>query len=186
MTKSRLYTRTGDDGTTSLVGGKRMAKTAPRLEAYGTLDELNSWIGLLAAENAESPLLAPLLTSINNKMFNIGSYLATDPESEYAPMTANPIANADIDAIEEAIDRIDAELPPLTSFVLPGGTVAAAHAHIARSVCRRCERRVLAVEPNVDPAVLVYINRLSDLLFAIARFLVIKSGADEIFWSKDC
>lgn len=191
MEKSKLYTRTGDDGTTSLVGGSRVAKNSPRLEAYGTIDELNSWIGLVATFATDTPgpenaSLASLMNFISAKLFDIGACLATDPAGPYASMTANPVTTADIVRLEEAIDRLDSSLPRLNSFVLPGGTAEAAQTHIARSVCRRAERRVLAIEPAADPAILRFLNRLSDLLFAAARFFVINAGKDEIFWSKDC
>lgn len=190
MEKSKLYTRTGDDGSTSLVGGARISKCAPRLESYGTIDELNSWIGLVAADFEKfeaSRRYLELATFISVKLFDIGSYLATDPQGQYADFTANPVGQADIERLEQAIDTIDSQLPKLSSFVLPGGTTEAAHAHIARTVCRRCERRILSIEdPTIDTRVLRFINRLSDLLFAIARFFVIISGHNEIFWSKNC
>lgn len=193
MKKSNLYTRTGDNGSTSLVGGARARKDSARLEAYGTIDELNSWIGAVAATPtaaaAPAELTIPaLFRFIGAKIFDIGGYLATDPDSQFAAMTANAVSADDIARLENAIDQVDSRLPALNSFVLPGGTPDAATAHIARTVCRRAERRVitLASEAEVDPAVVRFLNRLSDLLFAIARFFVIFSGTNEIFWSKDC
>ncbi len=190
MKKSPLYTRTGDDGTTSLVGGTRIAKSSPRLDAYGTVDELNSWIGLVAATSSELPVVNPdsFWTAIQSRLFDVGSYLATDPSGDFASMTANPISDKDIHIIEEAIDATDNLLPKLSSFVIPGGTVAACNAHIARTVCRRTERCILLLDSqeHVDQSVLRYINRLSDLLFAVARFNNINTGQTEIFWVKSC
>lgn len=188
--KSSLYTRTGDSGTTSLVGGTRIAKASPRLDAYGTVDELNSWIGLVAATSQAIPVdnHDGFWTDIQSRLFDIGSYLATDPESQFASMTSDPIDSKTIKVIEAAIDAIDSLLPRLNSFVIPGGTVAACNAHIARTVCRRAERCILAVDyqRQIDTNVLSYINRLSDLLFAVARFNNINTGGIEIFWSKSC
>lgn len=190
MEKSKLYTRTGDDGSTSLVGGARISKCSPRLEAYGTVDELNSWIGLVGVDLAKfdaTRSYLELANFISIKLFDIGSYLATDPQGQYADFTANPISQADIERLEQAIDQIDSQLPKLNSFVLPVGTTEAAHSHIARTVCRRSERRILAIEdPTLDKRVLRFVNRLSDLLFAMARFFVIISNGNEIFWSKNC
>lgn len=190
MDKSRLYTRTGDSGTTSLVGGQRIAKHAPRLEAYGTIDELNSWIGLVAATATPLPPSAhtSLWTTIQSRLFDIGSYLATDPDGQWAAATANPVTEADVALLEGSIDAVDSLLPSLQSFVLPQGTVGSCNAHVARTVCRRAERRVcaLAEAAPVDPLVLRYINRVSDLLFAVARFNNVNTGTDEIFWTKGC
>lgn len=192
MKKSQLYTRTGDNGTTSLVGGQRIEKDNPRLEAYGTIDELNSWIGLVGATTSSTlpgaEDAAALFTFIAGKLFDIGSYLATDPDGEFAHATANSIAPADIARLEDAIDAIDASPPPIRTFVLPAGTVAACNAHIARTVARRAERCIIALAgiAPVDPLVIGFVNRLSDLLFAIARFNNINNNVAEIFWVKDC
>lgn len=190
MKKSALYTRTGDDGTTSLVGGQRLPKNSPRLEAYGTVDELNSHIGMLLALADPDPETAALLTLIQNKMFNIGGYLATAPEDDGRwSARAGGITPADITILEQAIDRLDADVPPLRQFVIPAGTPSACQAHIARTVCRRCERRLIDMVQageQVDPIIVQYINRLSDLLFILARFNNISTQTDEIFWDKHC
>ena len=186
MAKSRLYTATGDKGTTSLIGGARVAKHSQRLEAYGTLDELNSHTGLLRAmieATAAAPLLDPILGTVQNTLFDIGTSLATPPA---AASSAEPISTAQIKDIETAIDAIDDVLPPLRSFILPAGTQAAAQAHVARTVCRRAERRVLALAETeeVDQSVMRYLNRLSDYLFIAARYLNFIAGVDEITWKK--
>lgn len=182
--KSRLYTRTGDDGTTSLVGGSRAPKDSIRLEAYGTTDELNSWLGYIAASEAISPERRCQLHNIQNTLFDIGAALATEPESKWQP---TPLGAARVGALEAAIDEIDATLPPLRQFVLPGGHPDAARANIARTVARRAERRVIALGRHVkiDPDITRYINRLSDYLFALAREININTVQDEFFWQKD-
>lgn len=181
--KSRLYTRTGDDGTTSLIGG-RAPKHSLRLEAYGTVDELNSWLGLLAAEPGLDPARRDMLLSIQNTLFDIGASLATAPDS---PWPAAPLRDSAVAALERHIDDIDAALPELRAFILPGGSPAAARANVARTVARRAERHItaLAAEAPVDPAIMRYINRLSDLLFAFGRELNLKHGHDEIFLQQN-
>lgn len=185
--KSNVYTTTGDNGTTSLVGGKRVAKNDMRIEAYGSVDELNSFIGVLDnLHNIPSDTKA-LLRVIQNKLFNIGAYLATDNSSNLR-MPANGLAGADVERLERAIDELDSELPPLRNFVLPGGSRISSFAHICRTVTRRCERRVvdLASETYVDPNVVVYLNRLSDFFFVLARFNNIHNQIEENFWDKNC
>lgn len=183
--KSTLYTRTGDNGTTSLVDGSRTDKDSDRLEAYGTIDELNSHIGLYMALEPQSPETPTLLT-IQHRLFDIGGYLACPPSD--TPLLPPGVTDTDITAIEQAIDRVDALLPRHRRFILPGGSQAAAQAHVARTVARRAERRLitLARTSAVDPHVLRYINRLSDYLFALARFSNIAHKIDEIFWQKNC
>ncbi len=185
MKKSFIYTCTGDGGTTSLVGGKRLPKDDVRIEAYGTVDELSAQVGVLAAMSGIAPDQVDLLQFVQNKLFNIGSYLATD-NSE--PVEATGLTDADIERIERTIDRMDAELPPLRSFVLPGGTPVAAAAHVCRTVARRAERRIVSLShvAPVDPRVLRFVNRLSDYFFVFARFNNVKSHVDEIFWDKNC
>ncbi|MDE7410733.1 MAG: cob(I)yrinic acid a,c-diamide adenosyltransferase [Paramuribaculum sp.] len=183
--KSTLYTRTGDTGTTALVDGSRTPKDSARLEAYGTIDELNSHIGLLMALDPQSPE-ASVLLSVQHRLFDIGGYLACPPAD--VPLLPPGVTAADITLIEQAIDRVDSQLPRHNRFILPGGCQAAAQAHVARTVARRAERRIItlaATEP-VDPAVLRYINRLSDYLFALARFNNVRQETDEIFWEKNC
>ncbi|MDO4319975.1 MAG: cob(I)yrinic acid a,c-diamide adenosyltransferase [Bacteroidales bacterium] len=183
--KSRLYTRTGDDGTTSLVGGTRAPKDCDRLEAYGTVDELNSWLGLLAASDTIAADRRELLRHIQNTLFDIGAALATEPDSAWQPA---PLPIAEIEWIESAIDTIDSQLPPLRQFILPGGHPDAARANIARTVARRAERLIIRLNRTtpVEPAIMRYVNRLSDLLFALGREINVNTGHNEIFWQKSC
>lgn len=185
MKKSIIYTRTGDSGMTSLVGGSRVRKNSARLEAYGTIDELNSHIGLCAAQ-APDPLTDPMFTWIQHRLFDIGGYLACDPQGDFV---LPPGADEEtIARIEKMIDTIDERLPRIDRFVLPGGSPGAAQAQVARTVCRRAERRILDLdsESPVSPEVLRFINRLSDFLFVVARFNNVNHNIDEIFWQKDC
>ncbi len=179
MAKSMIYTRTGDAGTTALIGGVRVEKFHPRLEAYGTVDELNSHIGLLISEVEDVlPAEVETLRRVQSHLFEVGSALATAGESR-------PVASAPIRQLEEAIDALDGELPPLKSFILPAGCHAACTAHVARTVCRRAERHVIAlaaVEENVVPEVIGFLNRLSDYLFVLARALNSAEGVNETPW----
>ncbi len=183
MKKSILYTRTGDAGTTSLVNGGRVPKNSPRVNAYGTLDELNAHIGLVQAHTARlDDSVNETLLRINNMLFNIGSYLADSSDSAVPMLTSD-----DITTLEHDIDTIDSMLPPLKLFVLPGGSIGASHAHVARTVCRRAEREILNLidtGATVSPLVTTYINRLSDYLFALARYINHVSGTPEIVWRK--
>ncbi len=192
--KSNVYTRAGDKGTTSLVGGTRVSKTSPRLEAYGTVDELNSWLGLIAAYPAQLPPEAPdTLLMAMNTLFDLGAILATEPESKWQPAPLNPARVRDL---ETAIDILDERLPRHNRFILPGGTPLSAKTHIARSVARRAERRIIALAGElaqenppqaIDPAVLEFVNRLSDYLFVLARAINnISDSPNEIFWEKSC
>lgn len=185
MTKSNVYTRSGDRGTTSLVGGTRVAKDSARLEAYGTVDELNSWLGLLHASQYVGYDDKAILHKIQNRLFDIGSMLATEPESRWQP---EPLPTHAVDEIEEAIDRLDSSLPAHHRFILPGGCEDAARAHIARCVARRAERRIITLSSDtpVDPQIISYINRLSDYLFVLARAINHNFGSEEIFWEKNC
>lgn len=187
MKKSNVYTATGDKGQTSLVGGKRVPKDDLRLEAYGTVDELNSFIGVLDnLHNIPSETKA-LLRVIQNKLFNIGAYLATDYPTN-TTSTASGLNADDIARLERAIDELDAELPPIRNFILPGGSRISSFAHICRTVTRRCERRVvtLAGKNYIDPNVITYLNRLSDYFYVLARFNNIHNQIEEIFWDKEC
>lgn len=186
MKKSIIYTRTGDAGTTSLVGGTRVDKHSLRLEAYGTIDELNSHIGLTAALTPHDGETAETLTWIQHRLFDIGGYLACDPDGAFTLPTG--ITDAAISRLEHAIDSLDSQLPAIDRFVLPGGSTAAAVTHIARTVCRRAERRITALAKTapVDTSVTRFINRLSDYLFVLARFNNVSQNIDEIFWQKDC
>ena len=187
MKKSNLYTFTGDKGTTSLVGGKRVSKTDARLEAYGTTDELNAHIGVLAEAAGISPDDIALLRFIQNKLFVVGSYLATD--TDFTELRdASRLKAEDITRIEHRIDELDNIVPPLRAFVLPGGCYAASQAHVCRTVCRRAERRIceVALQAPVDDNLLRFINRLSDYFFVLARFNNMQAGSPEFFWEKDC
>ena len=184
MEKRRLYTGGGDDGTTSRVGGARARQSCVRLDAYGTLDELSAFIGVLAAGDGMPVEILAQLQEIQNRLFDIGGYLASRPGGTGLP----PVACLPecILALEGWIDVLDAATPRIRKFVLPGGCMNAAHAHVARTVCRRAERRIceLAETEEVDPAVRKYINRLSDYLFILARNLNHCAGVEEIIWER--
>lgn len=186
---TRIYTRTGDNGTTALVDGSRTEKTSPRLEAYGTVDELNAAVGIVIAFTpSDSPTLQTL-NAIQNLLFDIGSALATDadlnPELAAKMFDRGPQAVA---FLEKEIDILQAHLPRQTGFLLPQGTKAAAFAHQARTVCRRAERRILSLASiaTVDPQIIKTVNRLSDYLFVLARFNNISANIAEINWQKNC
>ncbi len=184
MSKSALYTGTGDAGTTSLVGGARVKKNSVRLEAYGTIDELSSALGAVASDKDCVAEVKGQVLSVQNELFNVGCYLATDPgdgEPACSSLDASRIAE-----LEGWIDTLDEQTPKINAFVLPGGCELASKAHLARVVCRRAERRILdlAEESYVDPAVVKYINRLSDYLFIAARYFNFMQGEEEIVWKK--
>lgn len=183
MKKSLIYTKTGDKGMTSLVGGKRVAKSHVRLDAYGTTDELNSFVGLLI-EKIEDEHDLKILSYIQHKLFTVGSYLATETEA-IPPKAASIITEKDIQLLETEMDNIDSKLPMLKQFVLPGGSESAARAHICRTVCRRVERCIYKVKEEfpVDDQILMFINRLSDYFFLLARKESNKKGK-EIFWDQ--
>ncbi|WIW96117.1 cob(I)yrinic acid a,c-diamide adenosyltransferase [Altererythrobacter rubellus] len=181
---NKIYTRTGDDGTTGLVDGSRVAKASSRIEAIGKVDEANSAIGLAAA-SLESGAHADALFRIQNDMFDLGADLATPaPDADFAPSEmVLRVTQEQVDWIEQAIDRLNESLEPLSSFVLPGGSEAAARTHVARASVRAGERAVtaLAAEEPINPAAVAYINRLSDYLFVLARVLN-DNGADDVKW----
>ena len=181
MKKSTIYTKTGDKGKTSLVGGKRVEKTHIRLDAYGTVDELNSFIGLLVCEVTDVEL-KDFLLFIQNKLFVVGSYLATETDALNSKASLI-IEDSDIEAIENMMDKLDSQLPKLTKFILPGGSESAARAHICRTVCRRAERKTynVANEFAIENNILVFLNRLSDFFFLTARFECQNSGK-EMYW----
>ena len=184
--KSLIYTRTGDKGKTSLVGGARVKKTHVRLEAYGTVDELNSQLGLLYTYLTEEGD-KKLILWVQHKLFSVGSYLATD-QSNTALRIESQIADEDIHRLENAIDEADASLPPLKAFVIPGGSRGSAVCQVCRTVCRRAERRILtmAEEHEVTKNVSAFVNRLSDYLFVLARKMNLLAETDEIYWDKSC
>jgi cob(I)alamin adenosyltransferase len=184
----RIYTRTGDDGSTRLVGGQKVRKDSPRLEAYGTVDELNAVLGLVRTsllarnEPAGARQLAAIIERIQNELFDLGSDLATRPE-DVGP--SQPLTRDEhVAALEREIDAWNDLLPPLASFVLPGGGQVAAELHLARTVCRRAERAVVGAAESeaIRPEVLRYLNRLSDALFVMSRFAARLYGEAELLW----
>ena len=190
--KSPVYTRTGDAGQTSLIGGTRVSKTDLRLEAYGTVDELNDQLGLLLtyltdADKAAADRTADvqLLLGVQSCLFTVGAALATDSTKMASRPTAI-VTPEMVSELEQAIDRIDSQLPPLRLFILPGGGRAAAVAHVCRTVCRRAERRILALaqQSEVAPELLAYVNRLSNYLFVLSRKLNVDEKKEEIIWNK--
>ena len=176
---NRIYTRTGDDGTTGLADGSRRSKSDLRLESYGTVDELNSTVGLaVRATSGVHPEISRLLESIQHDLFDLGADLATPGTEEGLRVTAGQVG-----ALEKSIDHINADLPALDSFVLPGGTESACWLHLARTVCRRAERLAVALAgtEELNPEVIRYLNRLSDLLFVLSR--AANGGGDEdVLW----
>jgi len=177
----KIYTKTGDSGQTGLFGGKRVEKNNRRIEAYGTIDELNSIVGLVLCEKVESKTKT-VLTSIQNSLFIIGSELATP--SDVKSSAIQSISENEIQNIEKYIDDLDDELTPLKNFILPGGCKSAAILHFARTVCRRAERRIVDINSNeeVNSNIIKYINRVSDLLFVLARYENQKKSTSEIEW----
>lgn len=186
MKKSVIYTGTGDKGMTSLVGGYRVSKADQRIESYGTIDELNSFIGLLITE-VDDQEDKDFLLFIQHKLFTVGSYLATDQEHTELKVESKVMPET-IMRIEQEIDRIDEGLSKMHYFVLPGGTHSAALAHVCRTICRRAERQIyrLAIDSPVEEPVLIFINRLSDYLFVIARKECLKNNGKEIIWDNTC
>lgn len=183
--KSSLYTGTGDLGTSSLVGGERISKCCARLEAYGTLDEFSSFLGVVLSSPDCPDVLREQIISIQNSLFNAGCYLATACTIDDTPVCVG-IGDNQIKEVESWIDQLDERTPKIHAFVLPGGSLLAAHCHVARTVCRRAERRIimLAADEYVDPSLLCWINRLSDYLFIAARYLNFIAGVHEIVWNK--
>ncbi|ABF54790.1 cob(I)yrinic acid a,c-diamide adenosyltransferase [Sphingopyxis alaskensis] len=183
---NKIYTRTGDDGTTGLVGGSRIAKSAPLMAAIGDVDEANSWVGLAAVALDEAPDAAAMLTRIQNELFDLGADLATPPDAErgFGPHDmALRIVPGQIARLEEEIDAMNAALDALKSFILPGGSEAAARLHLARAVTRRAERSAVAAAADraLNPLALTYLNRLSDHLFVLARSINGAAGGD-VLW----
>lgn len=181
---TKIYTRTGDDGSTALGFGGRLAKDALRLECYGTVDELNSCLGLARAAGP-APEIGEELARLQNDLFHLGSDLCV-PEAEKAKHPVPRIEERHVRALEATIDRFNGELPALENFVLPGGTAAAAALHVARTVCRRAERRLvtLAREEPVGEWTVPYLNRLSDALFVLARAANARGGTPDVLWNS--
>ncbi|PLY16131.1 MAG: ATP:cob(I)alamin adenosyltransferase [Sedimenticola sp.] len=177
---SKIYTRTGDDGTTGLGDGRRVEKDSPRIEVIGCVDELNSLLGVLVAQQPPKQL-ADILTQVQHRLFDIGGELAMPG---YQAITEESVTY-----LEQRLDELNAELPPLKEFILPGGSLQAASCHHARAVCRRTERRashLAGIEgEEISAALLKYLNRLSDLLFVMARVLARSNGGSEVYWSKE-
>jgi cob(I)alamin adenosyltransferase len=184
----RVYTKGGDKGETSLIGGGRVSKSAPRIDGYGTVDELNATIGLVChalESSAAGTHLQPILQRVQNELFNLGAELATPDLEGRSKLPRVELRH--VEALERDIDALNDELPPLRSFVLPGGGCASAHFHLARTVCRRAERLVvgLAAEEDVGDFAIAYLNRLSDALFVFGRWAALKEGRDEPLWTPE-
>lgn len=185
--KAKIYTRTGDKGTTRLVDGSCVEKFNPRVEAYGTVDELNSSLGVVRSTLATCAPLAPLdsvLEKIQNELFNIGSLLATEKDEVFKMLPL--ITEAQIEFLEKQIDSLTVELPELRNFILPAGHIVASHLHVSRTCCRRSERRSaeIAMKDDRYSLTLQYLNRLSDYLFVAARWANLKMGFTEVLWKK--
>ena len=176
----RIYTKTGDKGDTALFGGRRVPKSHLRVDAYGTVDELNSSIGMLRDTQNEEHL-REVLAEVQNRLFSLGAHLASDPDKNPAPPDLN---EGDIRMLEQEIDAMDAELPPLKNFVLPGGHLTVSLCHVCRTVCRRAERLVVALDRKapVSELALQYLNRLSDYFFVLSRMLAQQMDAEEVIW----
>lgn len=186
MKITKVYTRTGDNGTTSLVGGIRIRKSDARLEAYGTVDELSADLGLLAAMLPEGEERSLIIRTQNN-LFNVGTHLATD-QSQTPLYPSAHLPEGETELLEQAIDQMNARLPEAQGFILPGGCQAAAQAHVCRTVCRRAERRIaaLAETATISDEIQQYINRLSDFLFVLAKIINFNTGQEEILWKNAC
>ena len=178
----KIYTKKGDEGKTSLIGGTRVFKDHLRIDAYGTVDELNSFLGLIR-DSIEMNTVRGVLTEIQERLFTIGASLAADPDK--SKMKIPDLTESDITLLEKEMDKMNEELPGLKNFILPGGHPVVSYCHIARCVCRRAERIAVALknESFVDPKVIQYLNRLSDYLFVLSRWLGQKIGAEEIPWN---
>ena len=175
----KIYTKKGDQGETSLYGGQRLKKSDLRLECYGGTDELNAYLGLIQSVSKKENAL---IKSLQICLFEIGSHLAADPASKNLKLPE--INESIVDEMEAEIDVMNDSLPPLKTFILPGGTLSASHCHVARTICRRVERLIVALNERdgVDYRIIVFLNRLSDYLFVYARFLVYDEGGEEFKW----
>ncbi len=177
----KIYTKTGDDGTTSLIGGTRVPKYDLRIECYGTVDELSAWIGLIRDQEMDSKIVTDLI-EIQDRLFTIESMLAC--ETSPSKLRIPEILDIDIQFLEDEIDNITKELPILKSFLLSGGNTIVSYCHIARTICRRAERLVIQLDEKLDvsPLILVYLNRLSDYLFVLSRKIAKDRNAEELLW----
>ena len=187
MKITKVYTRRGDTGMTDLVGGVRIKKTDCRLEAYGTMDELNSHLGLLVAMLGEDAEVRPQLLRIQSCLFNVCTHLAID-QSQTPLYDSARLPEGAVEELERHIDDINGLLPEWQGFVLPGGVLPAAQCHVCRTVCRRAERRILSLSEvaTVGPEIIQYINRLSDYLFVLAKKINFNRGCEEIIWENPC
>ena len=177
----KIYTRTGDDGETSLFDGTRVSKHDPRVDAYGEVDETNAWLGLARASGLD-PFLGDEIVKIQRDLFAVGAQVADPADKIAARVTKAIVGDADVQRLEQLIDRLEEDLPPLRRFILAGGTQAGAALHVARTVCRRAERRLVSLTPPVDAVLIRYVNRLSDLLFVMARVENHRGGVPEVEW----
>jgi cob(I)alamin adenosyltransferase len=178
----KIYTRTGDGGETGLLGGTRVSKAAPRVAAYGDVDELNAWLGLVRAGNLDHQL-STMIARIQRDLFAIGARLADPTAKVTSRVDKTAVTAEDVGRLEAWIDLLNAELPALSRFILAGGSPAGASLHVARTICRRSERSAVAIgHDQVEPDVLMYLNRLSDLLFVMARVVNHRDGAPETEW----
>jgi cob(I)alamin adenosyltransferase len=177
----KIYTRTGDTGETSLFDGTRVEKDDARVDAYGEVDELNACIGLARASGSDAEIEAELIL-LQRDLFALGAQLADPGEKLALRVTKAVLGDTDVARLEQLIDRLEAELPPLRRFILAGGSPSGAALHVARAVCRRAERRMVALRPAVDGVLVRYVNRLSDLLFVLARVVNHRAGAVETEW----
>lgn len=187
----KIYTKTGDKGKTSLIGGKRVSKSDNRIETYGTIDELNSFVGLLRDQQIDEQIKLHLI-KIQHKLFSLGTLLAIDPDNEKFNSPENPysklqITTADIKYLEDEMDLMDAILPPLQHFILPGGHPAVSICHICRTICRKAERSCVSLNDvsEVSENIIMYLNRLSDFFFVLARKLTYDLGSEEIIWNQE-
>jgi cob(I)alamin adenosyltransferase len=177
----KIYTKTGDNGSTSLMGGTRLPKDHIKIEAFGSVDELNAWIGMLT-EVSGNESRKSFLKEIQDRLFTIGSTLAS--EEEYNKSKLPELYESDIEVLEKAMDEYNEEIPPLRSFVLPGGHILVSQTHVARTVCRRAERQVIKLshEEEVEPIIIKYLNRLSDYLFVLSRKITQEQKTEEVAW----
>jgi cob(I)alamin adenosyltransferase len=178
----KIYTRTGDAGETSLFDNSRVSKAHPRVDAYGEVDELNASLGVARASAAVDPDIDGALLHIQRDLFAVGAQLADPAEKLAERVSKAVVGEADVERLEQLIDRLESELPPLRRFILAGGAPAGAALHLARTICRRAERRAVSLDPPPDAVVLRYLNRLSDLLFVMARAVNHRAGLPETEW----
>jgi cob(I)alamin adenosyltransferase len=181
---TKIYTKQGDSGSTRLGGGQKISKSAPRIEAFGTVDELNSYLGVALASGLDSELVE-LLSTIQDELFHLGSDLCI-LEEDKANLPVPQIESRHVEALETILDRLTTEVGPLENFILPGGSTGAAHLHVARTVCRRAERLVVALaqKETVGADTVRYLNRLSDALFVMARFENKRKGIGDVYWDS--